>query len=103
MSIKFSPISGGKTFSRKSARSHGLTEDLYREKHTRLNDSKMPEEMYRDSTTYLEKVPRVEPEALFTILEFMGKKGVPLENVADNSIVDRLVKEGFVEKLYKKR
>ncbi len=45
----------------------------------------------------------MEPEALFTILEFMGKKGVPLENVADNSIVDRLVKEGFVEKLYKKR
>ena len=51
---------------------------------------------------YLEKTPRVEPEAIDSILEFMGKKGVPLETFADNSIVDKMVREGFIEKLYKK-
>jgi hypothetical protein len=33
----------------------------------------------------------------------MDKKPIPLETIADNSIVDRLVREGFIEKLYKKR
>jgi len=33
----------------------------------------------------------------------MGKKGLPIETFADNSIIDRLVREGFVEQLYKKR
>ena len=33
----------------------------------------------------------------------MGKKGLPIETFADNSIVDRLVREGFVDQLYKKR
>jgi hypothetical protein len=51
---------------------------------------------------YLEKTPRVEPEALDSILEFMGKKGVPLDTFADNSMVDKMVREGFIDKLYKK-
>jgi hypothetical protein len=32
----------------------------------------------------------------------MGKKGMPLETFADNSIVDKMVREGFVDRLYKK-
>jgi hypothetical protein len=32
-----------------------------------------------------------------------GQETNPLETIADNSIVDRLVREGFIEKLYKKR
>ena len=32
----------------------------------------------------------------------MGKSGVPLETFADNSIVDKMVREGFIDKLYKK-
>ena len=48
-------------------------------------------------------VPRVEPEAVAATLEFMGKKGFPVENFADNSIVDRLVREGLIDQLYKKR
>jgi hypothetical protein len=51
---------------------------------------------------YVDGVPRVEPEAVAT-LEFMGKKGFPVENFADNSIVDRLVREGLIDQLYKKR
>ena len=33
----------------------------------------------------------------------MGKKGLLIETFADNSIVDRLVRAGFVEQIYKKR
>ncbi|HEY2986563.1 MAG TPA: ABC transporter substrate-binding protein [Candidatus Binatia bacterium] len=72
-------------------------------KYARLSDPKQIEEQYKDSVTYLERVPRVEPEAAATILEFMGKKGIPLETFFDNSIVDRMVREGFIDKLYKKR
>jgi hypothetical protein len=33
----------------------------------------------------------------------MGKKPIAVESVADNSIVDRLVREGFIDRLFKKR
>jgi hypothetical protein len=71
-------------------------------KYARLRDQKKIEEIYQDSIMYLKKTPRVEPEALDSILEFMGKKGVPLDTFADNSIVDKMVREGFIDKLYKK-
>jgi NitT/TauT family transport system substrate-binding protein len=71
-------------------------------KYTRATDPKFLEGQYADSTTYLERIPRVEQAAVSTILEFTDKKGVPLETFADNSIVDRLVAEGFIDKLYKK-
>ncbi len=72
-------------------------------KYARLADLKRVEETYQDAITYLTRVPRVDPEAVRTILEFMGKKGVPLETFADNSIMDRLIREGFIDKLYKGR
>jgi len=28
---------------------------------------------------------------------------VPVETIADNSVIDRLVREGFIDRLYKKR
>ena len=71
-------------------------------KYARLRDQKKIEEIYQDSIMYLEKTPRVEPEALDSILEFMGKKGVPLDTFADNSIVDKMVREGFIDRLYKR-
>jgi hypothetical protein len=43
------------------------------------------------------------PKRLRPSWNFMGKKPIPLETIADNSIIDRLVREGFIEKLYKKR
>jgi len=72
-------------------------------KYARIPDAKGIEDHYRDSVTYLDRIPRAEPEAVQTILEFMGKKGVPLENLMDNTIIDRLIQEGFFEKLYPKR
>src|ERR1700757_1799834 len=71
-------------------------------KYAHFPDMKAAEEHYRDSVTYLERIPRADPEAIQTILEFMGKKGVPVEIFMDNTIVDRLSREGFFEKLYKK-
>jgi ABC-type nitrate/sulfonate/bicarbonate transport system substrate-binding protein len=70
---------------------------------TRLKESKAIEEIYSDAAKYVDRIPRVEPEAVAATLELMGKKGLPIETFADNSIIDRLVREGFVEQVYKKR
>ena len=69
--------------------------------YARIRDPEEIEETYQDFVLYLEKTPRVEPEAIASILEFMGKKGVPLENFANNSIVDKMACEGFIDRLYK--
>jgi ABC-type nitrate/sulfonate/bicarbonate transport system substrate-binding protein len=72
-------------------------------RYTRLKEIKTVEEIYTDAFRYVDRVPRVEAEALSTTLDFMGKKGLPIETFADNSIVDRLVREGFIDQVYKKR
>jgi ABC-type nitrate/sulfonate/bicarbonate transport system substrate-binding protein len=71
-------------------------------KYGHLRDAKQIEAHYRDSVTYLDRIPLAEPEAVQTILEFMGKRGIPAETFQDNSIVEKLTREGFFEKLYKK-
>jgi hypothetical protein len=50
---------------------------------------------------YLESVPRVEPAAVDTVLEMVGAAGAAKAKLFDNSVVDRLVQEGLVEKLYR--
>lgn len=71
-------------------------------KYSRLADAKSIEDFYSDATTYLDRVPLAEPDAVQTILEFMGKKGVPVETFQDNAIVEKLTREGFFDRLYKK-
>ena len=71
-------------------------------KYARLPEGAGTGEFYRDATTYLDRVPRTDPEAVQTIVEFMGKKGAPVESFYDNSMVDKLVKEGFFDALYRK-
>jgi len=70
---------------------------------TRLKEPKAVEEIYSDAAKYVDRIPRVEPEAVAATLELMGKKGIPIESFADNTIIDRLIKEGFVEEIYRKR
>jgi len=70
---------------------------------SRLKEVKAIEEIYNDAAKYVDRIPRVEPEAVAATLELMGKKGVPIETFADNSIIDKLVREGFVDQVYKKR
>lgn len=72
-------------------------------KYTRLASPKLIEELYNDSVKFLERVPRMEQEAMAPIVEFMGKKPMPVEGVADNSVLDKLVAEGFIDRLYQKR
>jgi ABC-type nitrate/sulfonate/bicarbonate transport system substrate-binding protein len=71
-------------------------------KYSRLNDPKQIDQFYDDAMTYLDRVPRAEPEAVQTILEFMGKKGIALDTFQDNSIIDKLTREDFFDKLYTK-
>ena len=71
-------------------------------KYSRLTDPEMIDNFYNDSVTYLDRIPRAEPEAVQTILEFMGKKNISVDTFQDNAIVERLIREGFFERLYKK-
>ena len=73
------------------------------QKYTRLQDPKLIQELYADGVKFLERVPRMDVEALAPIVEFMGKKPIPVEAIADNSIVNRLERDGFIDKLYLKR
>jgi len=72
-------------------------------RHTRIRDPKTTAQNYNDSIRYLERVPRVEPEAVNSIAESIGKKTIPFETWVDNSIVDRLTREGFIEQLFRTR
>jgi NitT/TauT family transport system substrate-binding protein len=72
-------------------------------KYTRLKEPKLIEELYNDAVKFLDRVPRVEQEAIAPIVEFMGKKPISVEAIADNSIIDKLVREGFIDRLYRKR
>jgi NitT/TauT family transport system substrate-binding protein len=71
-------------------------------KYSRLADPKMIDDFYNDAATYLDRVPRAEPEAVQTILDFMGKRGIPLETFQDNAIIDKLARDGFFERIFKK-
>ena len=72
-------------------------------KYSRYTDPKFVESQYSDSSTFLDRVPRIEKAAVAPILEFMDQKDVPLETFADNAIIERLVKEGYIDKLYPKK
>jgi ABC-type nitrate/sulfonate/bicarbonate transport system substrate-binding protein len=58
------------------------------------------DEIYEEATKHLERNPRVEPEVIQTVLEWMGRPDTPVEKFFDNSIIDRLAREGFINKLY---
>lgn len=77
------------------------------QKYFKRNDPAFLEEMYAIVTRYIEKIPRVDPRNIATTLEFEPVKGVDAEaltaKVIDNSIVDKLAKEGFIDKVFAKR
>ena len=59
-------------------------------------------EMHHDFVMrYLDSVPRIDPAAVDTVLEMVGAKGAPRDRLYDNTIIDRLIHEGFTDKLYK--
>ena len=69
-------------------------------KYSRQANAEGVEEHYRDSVANLDRISRVESEAIPTILESMRKPAIPRETFVDDSIVERLVHEGgFDEKM----
>ena len=59
-------------------------------------------EHYDYAVKYLDRVPRVEPAVIKTVLAWVGKGSIPVEGFFDNRIMDQLVQERFVDGLYKK-
>ena len=56
---------------------------------------------YEFVSKYLDSIPRVDPAAVDTVLEMVGSKGAAKTALFDNTIVDRLARDGFIDKLYK--
>lgn len=52
---------------------------------------------------YLAPIPRVEPAAVKLILEMVGQSGPTAVKIYDNSIIEKLVQEGFIDNLYKEK
>ncbi|HZD40140.1 MAG TPA: hypothetical protein VE131_05415, partial [Terriglobales bacterium] len=63
--------------------------------------SSQNQEYYDYAVKYLERVPRVDPAVVQTVLDWVGKSDVPVNRFIDNTIVDRLVQSKFVDQLYK--
>ena len=75
-------------------------------KYLRRTDSAFLDETYTLVRNYTERTPRFDPRAIPTLLEFEQAKGINADALAakviDNSIVDQLVQEKFIEKLFGK-
>ena len=75
-------------------------ETAYRmlKKYLRRNDV---DDSYQYAVKYLDRVPRVDPASVKTVLDWVGKSDVPVKTFYDNTIMDRLVEQGFIDRLYK--
>jgi NitT/TauT family transport system substrate-binding protein len=75
-------------------------------KYLKRNDPIFLDETYALVTKFIEKTPRVDARNVATVLEFEPVKGVDAETltpkVIDNGVVDKLAKEGFIEKAFAK-
>jgi NitT/TauT family transport system substrate-binding protein len=75
-------------------------------KYFKRSDPNFLDETYSLVTKFTEKTPRVDTRNVATVLEFEPVKGVDAETlspkVIDNSVVDKLTKEGFIEKVFAK-
>jgi NitT/TauT family transport system substrate-binding protein len=59
------------------------------------------DEAYEYAVKYLDREARVDPAVIQTILNWENKGETSVNDFFDNSIIDRIVKEGFVDRLYK--
>lgn len=59
------------------------------------------DEAYAYAVKYLDRDARVDPAVIQTVLNWEGKGELPVKDFFDNTIIDRIIKEGFVEKLYR--
>jgi NitT/TauT family transport system substrate-binding protein len=59
------------------------------------------DEPYEYALKYLDREPRVDPAVIQTVLDWEGKPDTPVQRFFDNSVIDRLAREGFIDNLYK--
>ena len=59
------------------------------------------DEAYDYAVKYLDRQARVDPAVIQTVLNWENKGEGSVNDFFDNSAIDRIIKEGFVEKLYK--
>lgn len=71
-------------------------------KYMRGRPENLLNEDYNSFLEYVIPVPKVNPSAIRTVLDWAGRSDAPLEQFFDNSIIERLEKEGFIDLLYKK-
>lgn len=72
-------------------------------KYLRRQDPQGLAEIYEQVRSYTERVPRVDPRIVDSILSVLGReKGARAEAAIDNSLIEELVAEGFYAKLYGK-
>ncbi len=75
-------------------------------KYLKRSEPAFLDEMYKIAVQFTDRTPRVDPRTVATVLEFEPVKGADAETVTpkaiDNSIVDKLAKEGFIEKAFSK-
>lgn len=75
-------------------------------RYLKRDDPRFLEEMYAIAQRFTERVPRVDPRTVATVLEFEPVKGVDAESLAprvvDNSLVDKLAREGFIDRAFAK-
>ncbi len=59
------------------------------------------DEAYDYAVKYLDRQARVDPAVIQTVLNWENKGEGSVNDFFDNSAIDRIIKEGFVERLYK--
>ena len=59
------------------------------------------EDSYEYAFRYLERIPRVDHGSIQTVLAMENRPDIAANRFYDNTIIDRLVQEGFFEGLYK--
>jgi NitT/TauT family transport system substrate-binding protein len=59
------------------------------------------DEAYEYAVKYLDRQARIDPAVIQTVLNWENKTDTSVNEFFDNSAVDRIIKEGFVERLYK--
>jgi len=59
------------------------------------------DEAYEYAVKYLDSQAKVDPAVIQTVLKWEGKGELPVNDFFDNTVIDRIIKEGFVEKLHK--
>jgi NitT/TauT family transport system substrate-binding protein len=59
------------------------------------------DEAYEYAVKYLDRQARIDPAVIQTVLNWENKADTSVNEFFDNSAVDRIIKEGFVDRLYK--